>query len=226
MSKLRPTPRTPTPNTPSLTPPPPHLIRVWCAYGEKSPAAVNLVLEIRWHSRVTGVEPSHNMSKGDVYCFHRQTYDTTKIHLWGSPSIAKHLFPLRNNVIGTMILYIAYRNIKGTRAIIVFGPCDEFNSSPPIYASVNRTGIGSENGLSPIRRQAIIWTNAVFLSRLRNKVQWNLNQNSNIFIHENAFENIVCEIAVILSRGRWVNGTPNASVLSVLLSSSLDTCDT
>ena len=33
-----------------------------------------------------------------------------------------------------------------------------------IYASVNRVGIGSDNGLSPIRRQAIIYTNAVVLS--------------------------------------------------------------
>ena len=35
------------PNTTSLTPPPPHKIRVWCAYGEKSTAAVTIVLEIR-----------------------------------------------------------------------------------------------------------------------------------------------------------------------------------
>ena len=33
-----------------------------------------------------------------------------------------------------------------------------------IYASVNRVSIGSDNGLSPIRRQAIIYTNAVVLS--------------------------------------------------------------
>ena len=33
-----------------------------------------------------------------------------------------------------------------------------------IYASVNQVSIGSDNGLSPIRRQAIIWTNAVLLS--------------------------------------------------------------
>ena len=41
-----------------------------------------------------------------------------------------------------------------------------------------------------------------------NKFQWKLNQNFNIFIQENAFENIVCEMAAILSRGRWVNGRP------------------
>ena len=35
------------------------------------------------------------------------------------------------------------------------------NSSPPSgpYMSVNQVSFGSNNGLSPIRRQAIIWTN-------------------------------------------------------------------
>ena len=33
-----------------------------------------------------------------------------------------------------------------------------------IYASVNRVSISSDNGLSPIRRQAITWTNAGVLS--------------------------------------------------------------
>ena len=32
-----------------------------------------------------------------------------------------------------------------------------------IYASLNRAIIGSDNGLSPVRRQAIIWTNAGIL---------------------------------------------------------------
>ena len=40
---------------------------------------------------------------------------------------------------------------------------------------------------------------------LRNKLQWNFNQNTKLFIHENASEKIVCEMAAILSRGRWVN---------------------
>ena len=40
---------------------------------------------------------------------------------------------------------------------------------------------------------------------LRNKYQWKFNQNTNLFIHENASEKIVCEMAAILSRGRWVN---------------------
>ena len=29
--------------------------------------------------------------------------------------------------------------------------------------------------------------------------------NSNIFIQEDAFENVFCEMAAILSRGRWVH---------------------
>ena len=36
---------------------------------------------------------------------------------------------------------------------------------------------------------------------LRKKLQWNFNQNANPFIHENAYENIVCEKAAILSKG-------------------------
>ena len=33
-----------------------------------------------------------------------------------------------------------------------------------IYASIKHTNIASDYGLSPIRRQAIIWTNAAILS--------------------------------------------------------------
>ena len=40
---------------------------------------------------------------------------------------------------------------------------------------------------------------------LGNKFQWILNRNTKVFIHENAFKNVVCKMAAILSRGRWVN---------------------
>ena len=39
---------------------------------------------------------------------------------------------------------------------------------------------------------------------LGNKLQWNFNQNSNIFIHKNAFESVVCDMASILSRPQCV----------------------
>ena len=38
----------------------------------------------------------------------------------------------------------------------------------------------------------------------RNKHQWSFNQNTKLFIHQNASENLACEMAAILSRGRWV----------------------
>ena len=34
---------------------------------------------------------------------------------------------------------------------------------------------------------------------LRNKLQWTSNRNTKLFIHENAFENVACEMAAILS---------------------------
>ena len=46
----------------------------------------------------------------------------------------------------------------------------------------------------------------VFVSlTVRNKLQWNFDQNTKLFIHENASENTVCEKAAILSRGRRAN---------------------
>ena len=39
---------------------------------------------------------------------------------------------------------------------------------------------------------------------LRNKRQWNSNRNTIFFIHVFAFKNLVCEMAAIMSRGRWV----------------------
>ena len=50
----------------------------------------------------------------------------------------------------------------------------------PIYESVNLVSIGSDNGLSPIRRQAIIQTNAGFLwiSPIGTNLIEILNQNT------------------------------------------------
>ena len=66
---------------------------------------------------------------------------------------------------------------------------------------------GSDNGLSPGRRQAIIWTNPgiLLIGPLENKLLWKFNLSSNIFIHENAIESVVCEMAAISSRPQCVN---------------------
>ena len=76
---------------------------------------------------------------------------------------------------------------------------------------VSKLIIGSDNGLSPGRSVAwpvpshylnqcwntVNWT-------LGNKQQWNLHQNSYLFIQENAFENVVWKMAAILSRPQCV----------------------
>ena len=75
-----------------------------------------------------------------------------------------------------------------------------------IYVSKLPT-IGSDNGLSPGRRQAIIWTNAgnIVDWTLMNKLQWNFNRNCKTFVQENAFESVVCEMATMFSRPQCVN---------------------
>ena len=71
---------------------------------------------------------------------------------------------------------------------------------------MNQVSIGSDNGLAPIRCQAIIYTNAGLLSI--GPLGTNFSEiliKIHFFIYENASENNVCEMAAILSRGRCVN---------------------
>ena len=63
--------------------------------------------------------------------------------------------------------------------------------------------------LSELTLEYFNWT-------LMNKIQWKLNRNSYIFIHENAFENVGCEMAAILSRPRYVNLNLQFGVLHLL----------
>ena len=69
------------------------------------------------------------------------------------------------------------------------------------------TTIGSDNGLSPARRQANIWTNAgiLLIGPLGTNFSEIFYPNSSIFINENALENVVCEMACILSRPQCDN---------------------
>ena len=70
----------------------------------------------------------------------------------------------------------------------------------------NLTIIVSDNGLSPDRRQAIIWTNAgiKLIEHLGTKIELNIDRISNIFIHENAFKKVVCKMVAILYRPQCV----------------------
>ena len=70
----------------------------------------------------------------------------------------------------------------------------------------NQTIIGSDNGLLPDRRQAIIWTNAGIL--LIGPLGTNFNEiliKIYTVIEENAFENVAWKMVVILSRPQCVN---------------------
>ena len=80
---------------------------------------------------------------------------------------------------------------------------DNGTLTPPPPPSVNRTSIDKDNGLSPIRRHAIIQTNARLMSigPLRNKFSDILIQ-MHFFIDEIASENIVLGMAAIYSRER------------------------
>ena len=52
---------------------------------------------------------------------------------------------------------------------------------------------------------------------LRNKLQWNFNQNTKLCIHINASENIVCNMLAIVSRGRWVNTWYTYTILYLII---------
>ena len=64
------------------------------------------------------------------------------------------------------------------------------------YATINIAIIGSDNKLSPMKRQAIIWSYADIWPFIV-KFQWNLNQRSMGFIPHDAFENAVGRISLI-----------------------------
>ena len=80
--------------------------------------------------------------------------------------------------------------------------------TPSLIWASNLIIIGSDNGLSPGQHQATShYLNhccSIVNPKLRNTFQWNLNQNSHIFIQENAFENVVSKMAAIFSRPQCV----------------------
>ena len=76
---------------------------------------------------------------------------------------------------------------------VITHPCPIFNG---IYALLNWVIIGSDNGLSPVRRQAIIWTNAEIL--LIGPPETIFNE---ILIKIHAF--LFTKIHLKMSSGKW-----------------------
>ena len=69
------------------------------------------------------------------------------------------------------------------------------------------TIIGSDNGLSPGRRQAIIWTNAgiLLIGTLGTHFSEILSEIHTFSFSRNSIWNVVCEIAAILFKSQCVN---------------------
>ena len=80
----------------------------------------------------------------------------------------------------------------------------KFQGEVPHICASESVSIGSDNGLSSIRRQAIIYTivGLYSIGPSGTNISEFLYQNTKLFIHENASENIVCEMAASLSKGR------------------------
>ena len=72
------------------------------------------------------------------------------------------------------------------------------------------TVVGSDNGLSPDRRQAIIWTNAeiLLIEPLRTTLSDMLIEVDTFSILENIIENVAWKMAAIWSWPQYVNSLP------------------
>ena len=112
-----------------------------------------------------------------------------------------------NNMLAFKVLY---HSEKVTREAVVLYFSYSTHWGRVTHICVSKLTIsGSDNGLSPGRHQAIIWTNAgiLLIRSLRTNFNEMLIENSNIFVHENAFESVVCEMASILSRPQLLRTT-------------------
>ena len=78
-----------------------------------------------------------------------------------------------------------------------------------IYASVNKAIIGSDDGLSPVRRQAIICTNdhLLFIGPLRTKFSGIIIENETFSLTKLHLKTSSAQEAAILSRPQWVEIT-------------------
>ena len=77
---------------------------------------------------------------------------------------------------------------------------NNFNSSPP---SVTYMCQGTKSILFPEMACCLISNNLgeIIITYCQlDPFQWNLNQHTQLFVHENVYQNVICEMAAILSR--------------------------
>ena len=77
----------------------------------------------------------------------------------------------------------------------------QFQALVQVVTSTVYVNIDWANGFLPVWHQAIIWTNAEFMSI---NFSENINWNTIIFFQDNAFENIICKMLVIFFRSHCV----------------------
>ena len=137
--------------------------------------------------------PSHNLSHDD---FSPVNFHEKNIEINQFSSAKLHVYRLQ---------FAAIFSTEGKMEKVLMS----YLSSPLccIYASVNWVSIYSDNGLSPGRHQAIIWTTVgtSLIGPLWTNFSENRIEIKTLFIHENAFETVVCEMVAILRRGRRTN---------------------
>ena len=78
-----------------------------------------------------------------------------------------------------------------------------------MHASVTKTIIGLDNGMSPVRRQTITWTNVDLLSigPLGTNINGILINIETFLLRKMRLWNTICEMAAIFSRLHWINVT-------------------
>ena len=93
------------------------------------------------------------------------------------------------------------------------GPIDAY------MRQASRASFGSDNGLLPIRHQAIIWTNTgtSFIWPLEMNFSDIWIKNTVIFIHEKEFANVICNMASILSGRHCVSGCTDVGQARLLV---------
>ena len=102
-----------------------------------------------------------------------------------------------------MYIVLNYFLVMRPRAITAINSSLTLPINFAYHASVNRVSIGSGTRLSSVRRYKQLPEPMLTYCQLGPWGQtWgNSNRNTKLFIHENAFETVVCEMAAILFRG-------------------------
>ena len=144
-----------------------------------------------WHLLLTWFTFIPSMDKNYIYC-----------EVWDEIT---YLFP---NSGYTVEVWEWIRNfIHHCTIHVIIHPCwDKSQTILVTWSCYNESRLYYINSSPPSATYMRQWTGSQLLQIMAcHKLQWNLNQNTKLFIQDNAFENIVCEMMAILSRGSWVN---------------------